>query len=104
MNKGKTNDAGEATDLSVEETLAERGNRYGSFKDHSEISQYLLEALVSHASLHNKKLEPYMKESLTLICHKLGRIVNGDPYYDDSWRDIAGYATLVVDILNGKDT
>ena len=34
-----------------------------------------------------------------MICHKLGRIINGDPNYDDSWLDIAGYAQLIVNRL-----
>jgi len=38
-------------------------------------------------------------EALDMIAHKIGRIVNGDPDYEDSWRDIAGYATLVADRL-----
>jgi hypothetical protein len=40
-----------------------------------------------------------MRESLDLIANKLSRIINGDPYYDDSWRDISGYATLVLQRL-----
>jgi hypothetical protein len=39
------------------------------------------------------------KEGLHMILHKIGRIVNGDPDYVDSWLDIAGYATLVADYL-----
>jgi len=39
------------------------------------------------------------KEAVEMIAHKLGRIVNGDPHYDDSWVDIAGYAKLVSDRL-----
>ena len=35
-----------------------------------------------------------------MIAHKLGRIVNGDPNYADSWDDIAGYAKLVSDELS----
>ena len=31
----------------------------------------------------------------------MGRIVNGDPSYVDNWRDIAGYAQLVADELQG---
>ena len=38
----------------------------------------------------------YMLESLELIANKLARILNGDPMYDDSWRDISGYCTLVL--------
>jgi hypothetical protein len=37
-----------------------------------------------------------------MIAHKLGRIVNGDPNYVDSWVDIAGYATLVAKRLQGE--
>jgi hypothetical protein len=47
-------------------------------------------------------MEAYMQESLDMICNKMSRIVNGNPYYDDSWVDIAGYATLVVKQLEKK--
>ena len=49
---------------------------------------------------HN--LTPSQRESLDMIQHKIGRILNGDPTYDDSWKDIAGYATLIVNELNGE--
>jgi hypothetical protein len=47
-------------------------------------------------------LTPDQQEALDMIFHKIGRIVNGDPDYADSWIDIAGYATLVADRLEGK--
>ena len=97
----KTNDAGEPTSISVDDTLAQRGDRYGKFSDHAKLSQLLQQDIFMHKT---QDYTPYMKESITMICHKLARIANGDPYYDDSWRDIAGYATLVVDYLNGKET
>jgi hypothetical protein len=97
--ESKLNDAGESTSDSIDATLAQRGTRYGSFESHALISQCLSDAM------HTRDLpEPYMVEAAEMICHKLARIANGDPYYDDSWRDIAGYAQLVVDILNGKTT
>jgi len=34
-----------------------------------------------------------------MICHKISRIVNGDPNYKDSWHDIIGYAKLIEDKL-----
>ena len=40
-------------------------------------------------------------EALDMIVHKIARIVNGDPNYSDSWVDIAGYAKLVSDRLEG---
>ena len=37
-----------------------------------------------------------------MILHKVARILNGDPDYVDSWADIAGYAQLVVNILEKR--
>lgn len=98
------NDSGERTDIPVDAILAQRGTRYGSFQTHSTLSQTLQDKIFEHAHVHQfSPMESYMKESITLICHKLARIANGDPYYDDNWKDIAGYAQLVVDILQNKD-
>lgn len=47
-------------------------------------------------------LAPDQKEALEMLAHKIGRILNGDPDYADSWDDIAGYATLVANRLKGK--
>lgn len=84
------------------DTLTERGNRYGKFKDHAAITQELKRALYRHMD-QVSRVEPDddQLEALEMICHKLGRIVNGDPDYADSWHDIAGYAQLVADRLNG---
>jgi hypothetical protein len=87
----------------VDATLAERGTRYGTFIGHSTITQKLKDALYDHMSQEKfDSLAADQKESLEMICHKLGRIVNGDPDYADSWIDIAGYAKLVADRLEGK--
>ena len=101
----KTNDAGEILTIPVEETLKQRGNRYGEFSSHAKCSQQLKQVLYGHLQSHNqRKLEPYMVEALDMIVHKLARIANGDPFYDDNWRDIAGYSQLVVNELNKKDS
>ena len=92
-----TNDAGEKLQ-STEETLKERGSRYGEFKTHAEISQQL-KNIMFHGSDWDG-MQEYQRESIEMICHKLARIANGDPFYDDNWRDIAGYAELVVKELN----
>jgi len=100
----KTNDAGEATDLSVEETLKQRGNRYGEFTNHAELSQGLKNMFVQHVKLFGQpeNFTDSMIEAAEMIMHKLARIANGDPTYDDNWRDIAGYAQLIVDEINAK--
>lgn len=83
----------------VDKTLEERGNRYGTFKGHAQITQ----ALKFHIQQHEgwDKLSASQAEALDMIAHKIGRILNGDPNYADSWHDIAGYASLVDKELNG---
>lgn len=80
---------------STEALLAERGARYGDFKDHAEIT-WAIKGAMRDASKWSK-LAPLHKEALDMIAHKIGRILNGDPNYDDNWADIAGYAKLVAD-------
>lgn len=77
----------------VNMTLSERGSRYGDFGGHSAITQALKDVMRDAAGW--RRLSPSQKESLEMVAHKIGRILNGDPNYDDSWHDIAGYAVLV---------
>lgn len=87
--------------IGVDSILQERGNRYGKFSGHAELTQHLKHEFYSYAESKDK-LTASMRESLDMIFHKIGRIGNGDPFYDDSWIDIAGYAQLVVDELHGE--
>lgn len=88
--------------LSVDKTLDERGSRYGSFMGHAEVTQELKFVFTKHLHQRNKSLDVDMLEALHMIFHKIGRIVNGDPNYADSWHDIAGYASLIDKRLNGE--
>jgi Domain of unknown function (DUF6378) len=81
----------------VERTLEERGKRYGTFSEHADISQQLKDALKKQSGWY--RLTPDQKEALEMICHKMARIINGDPNYADSWHDIAGYAKLIDERL-----
>lgn len=81
----------------IDAVLTERGNRYGEFHKHAEITQAIKHEIRQGPSF--TKLEDDMVEALDMIAHKIGRIVNGDPRYADSWVDIAGYAKLVADRL-----
>lgn len=85
----------------VTETLEARGARYGKFKDHAHITQLLKQTISRHLENRGVGLTSDQQEALDMICHKIGRIVNGDPNYADSWVDIAGYAMLVADRLEG---
>lgn len=85
----------------ITQTLTERGNRYGPFTGHAKVTQDLKTVIDEELRTRGKVLAPDQREALDMICHKIGRIVNGDPDYDDSWVDIAGYAKLVADRLQG---
>ena len=86
--------------ISTETLITERGARYGKFKDGADIMQSLKDTMRDVDGWNN--LTPSQKEAFDMIQHKIGLILNGDPTYDDSWKDIAGYATLIVNELNGE--
>lgn len=88
---------------SIDSTLQERGQRYGKFVGHAHVTQQLKECIASHLAIREKMLTHDQQEALDMICHKIGRIINGDPDYADSWVDIAGYAKLVADRLQGVE-
>lgn len=83
--------------MNIEATLAERGTHYGKYTEHAKITQALKD--VMHATPNWSKLAPHQKETLEMAAHKIGRILNGDPNYHDSWHDIVGYAKLTADEL-----
>ena len=93
-----SNDAGD-----IVATLTERGNRYGKFSGHAQVTQEIKRVMSRHAAALNKTFTDSQWEALEMIAHKIGRIVNGDPDYADSWVDIAGYAKLVADELEGVE-
>lgn len=88
--------------LSIDKVLEERGSRYGDFPDHAKITQNIKRAM--YASPNWPTLSDDKKEALEMIAHKIGRILNGDPDYADSWTDIVGYAKLVEDYLIKKES
>lgn len=79
----------------IQKTLNERGARYGSFSDNACVAQDLKN--IVREAWDDEAMNSFHKEALEMICHKMARIVNGDPNYIDSWHDIAGYATLVIE-------
>jgi hypothetical protein len=82
----------------VNDTLDEREDNYGNYDGVAKISQELKN--VMHPYYH--KLNNSQRESADMFANKLGRILNGNPNYPDSWLDIAGYAMLVYNKLEKK--
>jgi hypothetical protein len=86
----------------IDAILNARGSSYGSFLGLAQVTQRLKAVAHQFAGQNNKTFDADQAEALDLIFTKIGRILNGDPNYVDSWTDIAGYATLVADRLQGK--
>lgn len=95
--------------MSIQDTLQERGNRYGDFTDHAKIAQDL-QAVMQGATTARVPFEeggatpwsllsPIQRQALTVIADKIARILSGDPNYADNWHDIQGYAKLVEERL-----
>ena len=78
-------------------TLSERGSRYGSFTGHARITQSIKRAMID--SPNWATLADDQRETLEMVAHKVGRILNGDADYHDSWHDIIGYTKLIADRL-----
>ena len=84
--------------MSINQTLEQRGSRYGKFKDVA-ATTYALQEILRDASNQEHMTDDQII-ALDMICNKMARIVNGDPNYIDNWHDIAGYATLVEQELS----
>jgi hypothetical protein len=102
---------------SIENTLAERGARYGAFIGHAAITQVLksvirgtlledlqdekfvndLELALAPVKVKWPTLRCDVREGWEMVAHKLGRALNGDSEYFDHAVDGAGYLKLVAD-------
>ena len=87
--------------MTVDNVVDERAITYGKFENLAEVWQRFKDSLHYFLITRNKYLAPDQQEAMELIFHKLARIVNGDPDHIDNWKDIAGYATLVADRIEG---
>lgn len=80
--------------MNIQDTLNERGERYGEFRDVARLSNDMMRVLHTAPNYHTA-LSESQHFALVMITNKMARIVCGDPDYIDNWHDIAGYATLI---------
>lgn len=81
----------------LEGILPARQSKYGPFVTQAELAQLLKDGMRSAPQWNS--LEPYKKEGLDMVAHKISRILNGDSNYLDSWVDIIGYTTRVIESI-----
>ena len=81
----------------TKEVLQERGSRYGKFEDNARITQDMYAAYQSGTSFSDCSKQH--DEAVHMICHKISRMVCGDPFYEDNLVDIIGYTQLLLDFV-----
>ena len=86
----------------VGKVLDARAEQYGSFMQSAD-TVIRIKGIMHNAVARNAvHLYPDQLQALDMIATKISRIVHGNPNHLDSWVDIAGYAQLVADRLQGK--
>ena len=92
----------EPDETDVDQVLDSRAKDYGKFIEGAEIMQMLKRLVHNYIEERGTPLAFDQREAIDMIIHKLGRIINGNPDKVDHWVDIAGYATLVAERLEGN--
>lgn len=85
----------------IDATLTERGSRYGKFEDNAAVTMRIMQVIEQQDGWPRFTWSQQL--ATQMIVHKLARALTGAADYDDNWRDIAGYAELIVKQLNGKN-
>ena len=84
----------------IDDVLKQREETHGSFAEHARITQEIKG--IMYSGYKYPDLTHSQTEALDMIVHKIGRILAGNPNHQDHWVDIAGYAQLVANQLEGK--
>jgi transposase len=86
----------------LEKILDKRAEQYGTFMRNADIAIKLKQVIHNAMVREDTQLYPDQLQALDMIVTKIGRILTGNPSHLDSWIDIAGYAKLVSDRLQGN--
>jgi hypothetical protein len=86
---------------SMDALLQKREDQYGSFMFNANIAIRLKGVIHNAIAQKDLHLAPDQMLALDMIAVKISRILSGNPSHKDSWVDIAGYAKLVADRLQG---
>lgn len=97
----QSNNGSLSMDQNIDTILSTRETTHGCYVEQSTASQTLKQEC--EQARNWQEMPFYMKESIHMIQHKIARIICGDPFEPDHWRDIEGYARLVSRELGDKN-
>ena len=95
---------GHKKQMTTEKNLNQRAKTHGDFSEFAITARLLKGNVALRLKQNQKALNDTQSEALDMILHKIARIINGNPNEIDHWRDIAGYAELVVRELERHNT
>lgn len=94
---GMTGPDGAIRHINAQDIIENREKAHGNYLHQATMAQAQKKLLRDSPGWHH--LSPEQRESLDMVCVKISRIMNGNPNEPDHWLDMAGYATLVHNIL-----
>lgn len=77
--------------------LDDRRKTHGSYADFAAMEQALQVAM--REGVRYEQLTLTQRSALNMIQHKIARILSGNPWHLEHWRDLAGYAQCAMDEL-----
>jgi hypothetical protein len=78
----------------IETVLAERNATHGDYREQAAFAQQFKRMM--RAGRNWERLDFYQAQSMEAFADKASRILSGNFNEIDHWRDVAGYASLVV--------
>ena len=85
----------------VNKVLEDRGRTHGDFNEQARLSQDIKDLFKSSKLWWT--LEPFHREALEMIAHKISRALMGNATFLDHYSDIIGYTKLISDELKKRD-
>lgn len=84
----------------VQKILNERGKTHGDYRQMTAVIQKIKDVFRAEAGWD--RLTADERETLDSIALKVGRILTGDPNFQEHWLDIAGYAMRMAEQLETR--
>ena len=91
----------------IENLLEQRSSVHGDAEQQFKIAQalkLLFRRYMGEAKFDNLENATVIEEALDMIAVKMSRIFSGIADFDDHWKDIAGYATIISNFIDKQKT
>jgi hypothetical protein len=84
----------------IDAMLNARNRTHGVYYAQAALAESIVQAM--QGGRNWRAMTPDQRHALVMIATKASRVLMGDANHSDSWADIAGYAQLVAERLQGR--